>query len=267
MKTIWVYKNIQKDNSFEFNILLLISSVSLFKKSHPTFKCTLYCDSSVLDILSKKNALKYWDDIIPLSVNPNINPDIFWAYPKLQVLKEQTTPCIILDHDSFIYKPLHDYLQNKIIVSHLELGKGYYPRNNDQFIKKLSYKAYWPTDSVNVSFLYFPNPKFLKLYSSMSLSIMEEFSQMGAPNSQYLIFAEQLLLKYLLDREKLEYSSLISNYWDCRNHKWGETHSKGIWPHPESNLYYYHYGPTKNKIFNNKEKLEKEIEHLHKCQF
>lgn len=267
MRTIWVYENIRKDKSFEFNILLLISSVSLFKKNHPSFSCILYCDSFVLSILSKKNAIKYWDDIIPLSDNININPHIFWAYNKLQVLNEQESPCILLDHDSLVYKSLESILQDKVIVSHLEKGKGYYPRNTDSFIRNLSYKPHWPGDSVNVSFLYFPDLEFLKLYSSMSLSIMEEFTQMKVPNSQYLIFAEQLLLKHLLDREGIEYKSLISSYWDCINGEWSELHSKGIWPYPESNLYYYHYGPLKDKIFKDKDKLAKEVEHLNKCQF
>lgn len=267
MKTIWVYENIQEDLEFysKFNILLLLSSVSLWKRNHPSFHCVLYCDNLTKEILSKINGLNYWDEIIEYKHTLNIDRKIFWACNKVKVLSEQKEPCIILDHDSLVYKPISNYLKDKVIVSNLEKGKGYYPNNLDPYIKQLKRRIKWPSSSLNVSFLYFPNPNFLQKYSSTSLSLMEEFTKIDVPNSQYLIFAEQLLLKYLMDQEGIEYKSLISTYWDCLKWEWGKSHSKGIWKYPKSNLYYWHYGPLKSIIINNSSQYEEEMKKLKNC--
>ena len=41
---------------------------------------------------------------------------------------------------------------------------------------------------------------------------MEEFTKAKAPNSQYLIFAEQLVLRHMIDRDKIKLRSLQSTY-------------------------------------------------------
>ena len=262
MKTIWVYENIREDKSFysKFNILLLLSSVRLWKKNHPNFPCFLYCDKLTYNLLKDINVLKLWDEVILYSHDLNINRKVFWACNKVNVLNKQTEPCIILDHDSLVYKPIDEYLNDEVLVAHLELGEGYYPTNYDENIRNLSYNYHWETNSVNVSFLYFPKIDFLKTYTSLSLKIMEEFTNMNVPNSQYLIFSEQLLLKHLLDKHKVKYKSLITNYWDCNKWDWGESHSKGIWKYPESNLYYQHYGPLKNVIINDSNRYKESEE-------
>ena len=95
--------------------------------------------------------------------------------------------------------------------------------------------------------------------------MMEDFTKMGAPNSQYLIFAEQLLLRHLLDRENIPYKSLLSMYWDCDKWDWGKEHSKGIWGPSEYLLYYHHYGPLKTYVSNDSEWYKKEMEMLFNC--
>jgi hypothetical protein len=86
---------------------------------------------------------------------------------------------------------------------------------------------------------------------------MKEFSAMNVPNSQYLIFAEQLLLRWILDNhpEFGNYKRLIATYWDCNKWDWGEDHDKGIWPFPESELYFKHYGPGKKYVISDKTQL------------
>lgn len=275
MKVIWVLENIKSNkNSRDYyinsrlNVLLLLSSVSLWKRFHPEDTCVLYGDDLTIDFFNKIKVLDFWDSIYPLPTSARINKDVFWASSKLQVLSVQTEPVIIMDNDTHVFTRIKDYLDlNKVYVCNLEVGKGYYPTAIDSYVQKLSYKARWQTTSVNVSFLNLPDPIFTKEYADLSLKLMEEFTEMNVPNSQYLIFSEQLLLAHLLSKKQIDFRSILRTYWDCKQWEWGSDHSKGIWSIYDSGKYFKHYGPLKGFILNNKggENYDAEIKHLLNC--
>ena len=275
MRVVWVLENIKSNkNSRDYyinsrlNVLLLLSSVSLWKRYHPEDNCVLYADDLTIDLFTKLKVINLWDEIQPIPLTPKINKDVFWASSKLQVLAIQKEPVIIMDNDTHVFTRLKDYLDLNIpYVCNLEIGKGYYPTAIDIYVQKLSYKTRWQTQSVNVSFLNLPDPKFTREYAELSLKLMEEFTVLDAPNSQYLIFAEQLLLSHLLTKKKINYKSIISTYWDCKEWEWGEDHNKGIWNIYESGKAFKHYGPLKGFILNNKggENYDREIKHLTNC--
>jgi len=248
LTTLWVLENIDQDRAYysKFNMLCLFSSVKLYKKYHPIHTTKLYCDPMTYKFIGDLNVLHLWDEVVEFKFDLPINKKVFWASSKLHILSQIKEPVVIIDNDSLVYSNLDKYLTDNVVVSNLEDGKGYYPLSYDPYIRKLSYKQRWKADAVNVSFLYLPDPKFTKLYSELSIEIMKEFTKIGAPDSRFLIFAEQLLLRHLLDENKIEYKSLISTSWDCQKWDWGKNHSKGFWPFPESNKYYFHYGPLKS---------------------
>ena len=252
MKVIWVLENIHNDKGFysKFNILLLLASVTLWKRNHPTHRAVLYCDDLTKETLTLANAIHLWDEIVKYEHTYKIKRSVFWAANKVKTVFEQREPFVIMDNDTLVFKPMDEYLKDEVLVANLETGKGYYPGNIDQYVKRLSNKVRWQQDSLNVSFLYFPDPKLSEFYGRWSLEMMEEFSAMNVPNSQYLIFAEQLLLRWILDNhpEFGTYKSIISTYWDCNKWDWGEDHDKGLWPFPESELYFKHYGPGKRYV-------------------
>ena len=214
MRIIWVLENIHNDRNFysKFNTLLLLASVTLWKKNHPKDYTVLYCDELTKETLTLAGAIHLWHEVIIYTHTLPIKRHIFWACNKVKVISEQKEPFVIMDNDSLVFKPFDEYLKDEIIVANLEVGKGYYPGNTDKFIKRLSKRVRWQQDSLNVSFLYFPDPAISKDYANWSLELMEEFSKMNVPNSQYLIFAEQLLLRWILDNKKLKYKSIISTY-------------------------------------------------------
>lgn len=275
MKVIWVLENIHKNkNNYgcyiesKLNVLLLLASVHLWRKNHREDTCVLYADDLTIDTLDRLKVLDFWHQVKPIPNTAKINKDVFWASAKLQVLADIKEPVIIMDNDTHVYKPLKPLLDlNKTYVCNSEVGKGYYPSSIDPYISKLSYKPRWQTESVNVSFLLLPDPDFTIKYAKLSIKLMEELTSLGAPNPQYLIFAEQLLLRHLLDKENVEYSNIISTYWDCKDWKWGEDHSNGLWPIYESGLNFKHYGPLKGYILNNRadQNYEREIKHLLNC--
>ena len=270
MNIIWVLENIEKNKNFysKFNILLLITSTILWKRNHPEDICILYADDMTIDLLAKLKVLEVWDKIKPLPNPRKIDKSIFWASAKLQVLAQQTEPLILMDNDTHVYKPLKQYLDlSKVYVTNYEVGKGYYPTAIDPFIRKLSYRPRWKTESVNVSFLNLPDPEFTKRYAEKSLGMMEELTFHKAPNSQYLIFAEQLLLRHMLDKEEIEHRSILSEYWDCKKWQWGDRHDKGLWTEEEASTKFKHYGPLKGFVLNNQvdQNYDREVKHLLNC--
>jgi hypothetical protein len=270
LRIIWVLENIDGNREFysKLNILLLLASVRLWKRNQPEDTCVLYTDSMTRDLLHELNVHHFWDEISLYKPTRNINTKVFWAASKLEILAKQTVPVIIMDNDTLVFKPIKEYLDlNKVYVCNFEVGKGYYPTAIDPYIQQLSYRARWKTESVNVSFLNLPDPKFTKEYANMSLKFMEEFTKMKVPHSQYLIFAEQLLLKHLLDKKNIEYKSILSTNWDCKKWEWGEDHDKGIWTMNDSGLYFKHYGPLKSWIKKNlgDQNYNEEVKLLSNC--
>lgn len=270
MKVIWVLENIKEDFSFygKFNILLLLASVKLWKKHYPEDRCYLYCDKLTEAVLYKANALDFFDVVEQYTHDREIDRNVFWAANKVAVLGKQEEPVILMDNDTLCFRPIKQYLDpDAITVYNLEVGKGYYPGNADKYVKKLSYKPRWQTDSVNVSFLHLPDPKFTQEYSKLSLQIMEEFTKAKAPNSQYLIFAEQLVLRHMIDRDKIKLRSLQSTYWNCDEWDFGKEHDLGIWSWPEVEMYAKHYGPSKRDVLasNGDYEYDLEIEMLLNC--
>lgn len=269
MKVIWVLENIQEDVKFygRLNILLLLASVSLWKRNHPKYPCIFYGDRMTIDLLKELKVAHLWDELIEYVHDRKIDRKVFWACNKVNVLSKQTEPCIILDHDTLVFKSIEEYLNNEVLVANLETGKGYYPDNLDKYVKKLSYRKRWNSEALNVSFLYFPDPQVIENYTERSLKMMEEFSSMKVPNSQYLIFAEQLILRDLLDSDKIPYKSIVSNYWDCTKWDWGKQHDKGLFQYPESDMIFKHYGPLKSYIEADKTELgyEEECKLLYNC--
>lgn len=275
MKVIWVLENIKRNfNTKDFyinsklNIMLLLCSVNLWRKFHPEDTCVLYADDMTINLFDRLKVLDLWHNVYPIPQIGKVDKNVFWAANKVQVLSQQVEPVIIMDNDTHVYKRIKDYLDlNKVYVSNLENGKGYYPTSIDPYIQKLSYKTRWTTQAVNVSFLNLPDPLFTREYAELSLQCMEELTALKAPNPQYLIFSEQLVLKHMLEKNKVSYSSILATTWDCKKNDWGEDNNEGIWPIGKSEMYFKHYGPLKGHIKNNtnNQNYEREMKHLSNC--
>jgi len=266
LKTIWVLENIKGKSSFynKFDLLMMFASVIQWRKHHPNLFCELYADQLTLDLFQSLGALKLWDDHQLVKVNAAVNKSIFWASSKLQTLRFIKEPVIIMDNDFIVYQSFNKFIKDRPVVAHNENGMGYYLTTSDFFIKKVKHLINRPTtDAINCSFLYFPDAKFANTYAKISLEMMEVFTRAKAPNSKYLIFAEQLLLKNLFTLYNIQYDSLIDSIYNCTSNKFDE-HTKGLIPIQDAHLYYRHYWKEKVKIRNNEDgfSYEKEVEQL-----
>lgn len=255
MKTIWVLENIRGDRTFyeKFDLQMMFASVIQWKKHHPTFECSLYGDKMTLEVINQLGGKHLWDNQTVLKVNKSINKNVFWASSKLQVLREIQEPCIIMDNDFLVYTSFKKFLKNKVVVSHIEDGLNYYIMPTDHFAKKIKHliNRYKQT-AVNCSFLYFPDHKFMNYYAMISLDIMAELTRIKAPNSKYLILAEQLLLKHLLDLNEVTHIPLVDREYVCVKDEFGKR-IKGLVKHEKQHLYFRHYWMQKDKIRKNKD--------------
>ena len=266
MKTIWVLENIKGKSTFynKFDLLMMFASVVQWKKHHPSFVCELHADTLTLDFFKKLGVLSLWDSIETVKKNSAINKSVFWASSKLQTLRFVKEPVIIMDNDFVVYRSFQKFINNKPVVAHEEDGLGYYLTSSDFFVKKVKHLINKPTtDAINCSFLYFPDYKFANTYAKISLEIMEVFTRAKAPNSKYLIFAEQLLLKHLFNIHEVQYDSLVDSVYKCTTNQF-EDYSNGLISLEESHLYYRHYWKEKTLIRNNEEgfNYDEEIEQL-----
>lgn len=206
--------------------------------------------------------LKVFDEVIPLSKLNDFNVDtrVFWSYPKLRVLLTQTEPVYLVDHDFMVFDDIRTALDSgKICYNYTEDGRNYYPSNMDSIIKGMQYRTRWPDYSANVSFLYLPFPDWTRFYAGTSIGIMEDLTG-KATNSRYLIFAEQMVLKHLLDG--MDYQCLLKDIYTCKVENWSkESDPNGIWTWQEALWHkFIHYGPVKRRW--NKGEYDKEMKWL-----
>lgn len=254
METIWVLENVKRNNSFynELQTLLLVSSITLWKKYHPTHKTIFYCDDLTTSFLSKLDIFYIWDEIRPLSYPEKINREIFWSSPKTKIISETETPLLVIDHDFLIFKNIDNLLNNELIYSYNELSKNWYPNKNDTYNKKLTTPIKFINNlAANVSLFYLPDPNFARKYGLQTLKNHEEFTAMNFRdlNTNYMIFSEQFMLKQWLEEYEIPHKSLSKNLWNCNTLSYNNDEiENGIWNKEESILYYKHYGVEESRI-------------------
>lgn len=268
MLTIWTLDNVRRHRSFysEFDFLMLFASVTLWKRNQPEAYCVLYCDPMTYRALTFAQATHLWDEIRELPENKFVDKKVFWSISKLQALREVDQPVVLMDGDFLAYRNLVHLFEDKIIVTHDENGKGYYPNALDKYVKQTKHIIPRPNGmAVNCAFQYFPDPAFARSYASMSILLMEEFTTLGAPDSNYLLYAEQLALKHLLDSKKIDYETLVDEVWMVKDGIFEEEKSdRGIIPFEEQRVWFRHYWMDKSFIRMNQEgfSLKEEINEL-----
>ncbi len=266
MKTLWVLENIKGKKSFynKFDFLMMFASVVQWKKHHPDFHCVLYADKMTLEVITNLGARNLWDETQVLKTNKSINKRVFWAASKLQALRFLEEPTIIMDNDFVVYTSFKKFLHQKVIVSHIEDGLNYYITPTDHFVKQVKHLINrYKQEAVNCSFVYFPDHKFMQHYAKTSLELMQELSRLKAPNSKYLILAEQLLLKHLMDLNEIKYIPLLDKIYNCLTNVY-TNYTKGLIKTNDQNLFFRHYWMDKPRIKENKKgfSLEEESNNL-----
>lgn len=250
MQATWVFDDFGK-GVHQRDLVMLLASAKLWSIHCPDTSRILYCSSALGNALVSAGESRVFDNLIllPSRVKSSINSQVFWSFPKLEVLAQLQVPTYLIDHDFMVFEDIRKSIpEHSICYSYTEDSRMYYPGNQDSYIKSLSYRTRWPEKSANVSFLQLPFPEFTQFYAGTSLQIMEELTKLGAPDARYLIFAEQMVLKHLLSQVS-SYSCLIKNVYECRTESWTENFDEnGIWTLEEAwGKKFVHYGPLKKR--------------------
>ena len=251
MRTIWVFNDFGKGVN-QRDVLMLLASAKLWSIHCPNDYRVLYCSNNLGDTLVSLGMLKLFNEaiLLPNSSRFLVDTRVFWASPKLEVLLQQREPVRIIDHDFLALCPIPDFIpENSTCYCYTEDARNYYPSKLNENVRALTYKARWPDESANVSFLQLPFPDWTEFYAGTSLQIMEEFTKMKVPDARYLIFAEQMVFKHLLSSLETPVSCLIKNIYECKTESWTEnTVKEGIWTLEEAwDKKFIHYGPTKSR--------------------
>ena len=258
MEIIWVLENVTKQISFynKLRILLLVASVSLWKKYHPNHITVLYCDNLTLDTLDKLNILHLWNDIRKLNSNVNIRKTSFWSTCKTEIISKTKIPICIVDHDFLIFKNISNYLKDNVLFTHDEIASNWYPKTTDKFVRQIDYKFEIIDDTAaNVSLFYLPDPEFSNKYGKQVIKNHEQFSNFNSKecSTNHMILSEQLMLKQWLLKDNIKYKILSKNIFDCKKLEFkNNINNKGIWNLKESSLYYKHYGVKERDLINDK---------------
>ena len=272
MEVVWTLENVKNNKDFyrRFSILLLITSVSLWRKYHPTHKLVFYCDKMSYDVLYNLNIFYLWDEIRDLKYDDKINRETFWSSSKTKIISETKIPLLVIDHDFLIFRNIDDILNDRIIYTYDETIEHAYPFENSiiniQLTTPVSYNI--PLAS-NVSFFYLPNPEFSRRYGIQVLKNHAEISAMpySISGSKYMILSEQLMLKNWLVSENIKHSPLSKQIWNCTTSSFTKlVNNDGIWEESECYTSFKHYGGEEVVIYMTGGNLYNDnCEYLYRC--
>lgn len=259
-KTIWVFENVDGEQSFytSIKILMLLSSVINWKKHNHTHT-ELHVDSMTVMVLNNLGVLDLWDEIHTNIIQQDVLIDkkTFWASSKLRVLINQAEPVTLIDYDFIAYTNLTEIgLDSVFVYSHDENGNNAYPTVSDPIVKQLTsipdfLKWSETRHAANVSYLAFNDIEFQNQYAKYSLSCMEEMSALNAFGDMYLCFAEQKILKQFALYKKIKHTPLIKNEFASTRQEWNDKiNPDGVWFIEEVPFKFRHFGPDK-RLLNN----------------
>ena len=273
MQVKWVYENVTGFDSFysRFNLTLLITSVSLWRKYHPDHKLTLYVDRLTFVKLSYLDVMHLWDEVKPLIYNERINREKLWAGCKSKIVSQADGPFIIVDHDFLIFTSIDKFLKDEVLYTYDESTEETYIDKNEAILNILSEPIKFSQDlAANVSLLYLPDKTFAAEYGNRVLKNHIEFTQaLGRDiHSGFLTLSEQFLLKEMLVENNIKHKTLSKNiFCNSKVMYLDETNNVGIWDSEEIFRYYKHYGVEKRNVLDNIKghNYDDTISYLYRC--
>ncbi|MBE6022050.1 MAG: hypothetical protein E7231_02300 [Cellulosilyticum sp.] len=170
------------------------------------------------------------DDSLESKMKGKIDPSTFWAAGKLYALEKQNAPCVMLDTDFIIWKPIEEELKkHELTVIHREsLQEDVYP-NKEKLMVRPSYQYPvnwdWSLEACNTAFTFFNNEAFKAYYVDESIRFME--GVVGEDPLIYMVFAEQRLLAMCAEEKEIDIyafsntEDLFHSNQEMFTHIWG----------------------------------------------
>lgn len=179
-----------------FELFTLLISALEWRKHNGSIK--LITDSVGAEYLDRCGLIDAWDEtqiLLDDMKSLNINEDVFWAGAKLYALAQQKTPCVMMDLDFILWKPLNfQQYGTDLAVIHRE---DIYPlvyRSKEHFSFREGWEfpdwLNWSVRPCNGAFVYFGSQKFVSKYTEFAIEFMEK-ADVEDDRLNYMVFAEQ----------------------------------------------------------------------------
>ena len=216
----------------DFEILTTILSALKWREKNGSIK--MVTDKVGANYYKSIGLEDIWDLGIDISlddINDKIDSNIFWAAGKLYALKNQKSPCVMMDTDFIVWENVENILNNtELSVIHKEkIVKEVYP-NKDYFKFKDGYyldnELDWTVLPSNTAFMYISNDEFKDYYTATAIDFMNNISN-GYDRIVNMVFAEQRLISMCAKRKNIEIKeimsleNLFSNKQILFTHTWG----------------------------------------------
>jgi hypothetical protein len=219
----------------DFQVLTTVLSALKWREFNGSIK--LYTDETGAEYVSRLGLTGLWDGGIDTQALAeakwhHINPGVFWAAGKLLALAEEPSPCVMIDTDFIVWRPLHELAHHPdLVVIHREpLYDGVYlARDHLKTADGYRFSPEWSWDewACNSALVFFGNDEFRRYYVSESLRFMDGNTEEAREAISQMVFAEQRLLGMCAAARGIEIRELMPRdpqEWqkqDSFTHVWG----------------------------------------------
>ena len=167
-----------------------------------------------------------YDEILPIldSRCCGIDPVKYWAAGKIAALSKLSTPCVILDMDMMIWKPL-DLSGEKLVCACVELidNTVYPPFSFFRTTPGYTFPSEWSEEAtaLNTAFLYIDDEELKQYYTREAFRFM--LAERESPDywAVCMTFAEQRILGMCAEARGIYAKLLYDMDKDCLTHTWG----------------------------------------------
>ena len=216
-------------NFADFELLTAILSCLTWQKNNGPVR--MITDSYGGQFFRSIGFDQLWDSIDTSldQMDPDIDPVMFWAAGKLYALKTMPTPCVMLDTDLIIWKPILGLENRDIVAAHPEaLNPMVYPHHSIfRFKDDYAFPTDWDfrLDAANTAFLFLKNADFRDAYVDEAIRFFRHVDLGDLNPVTAMCFAEQRILPMIAKTQKQDMAYLFhlmdANQQDFATHTWG----------------------------------------------
>jgi hypothetical protein len=214
----------------DYDVLTTILSALQWRKENGGIK--MITDTAGAEYYCGLGITHIWDLGVETSldaVDNAISPLSFWAAGKIYALQSQSAPCVMMDTDFIVWKPVTQRFENaEIAVIHREgiSAEIYPPQSFFTMRETYTFPSEWDWSVLpcNTAFLYISTGNFKDYYAAMSIEFMKNLVQSRNITAE-MVFAEQRLLAMCAGAKGLKIESLLDlnnlQEQDAFTHVWG----------------------------------------------
>ncbi len=181
-----------------FELLTTALSALVWRRENGPIR--MVCDTRAKKYYDECGLSFLWDegvhpilDLIP----EDINPMAFWAGGKLYALSAMPSPCVMIDTDFIVWKPLEPIVAgyDAAAIHREDIMPDIYP-GPEAFCQTRNFPLHnfdWTVNPLNTALSYFGNDSFRRYYTDTAICFMRS-SPKAEDVLTYMVFAEQRLL-------------------------------------------------------------------------